>query len=96
MPHVGGPVVGPGAITTLIQGPSRFWSLGGSLLQTVFDAGRRRAVSAQAQANYDATVAGYRLSVLDAFQDVEDNLSALRILSEETEVQDRAVKSSER
>jgi len=84
------------AITTLIQWPSRFWSLGASLLQTVFDAGKRRAVSDQAIAAYDATVDAYRLSVLTAFQDVEDNLAALRVLSDEAKVQDAAVKSAER
>ncbi|HEV3142564.1 MAG TPA: efflux transporter outer membrane subunit [Gemmataceae bacterium] len=83
-------------ITTLIQWPSRFWSLGGSLLQTVFDAGKRRAVTDQAIAAYDVTVDAYRLSVLTAFQDVEDNLSALRVLSDEAKIQEAAVKSAER
>jgi NodT family efflux transporter outer membrane factor (OMF) lipoprotein len=84
------------AITTLIQWPSRFWSLGASLLQTVFDAGRRRATTDQAIATYDATVAAYRLSVLTAFQDVEDNLAALRVLEEEAKIQAAAVKSAQR
>jgi NodT family efflux transporter outer membrane factor (OMF) lipoprotein len=84
------------ALATLIQWPSRFWSLGASLLQTVFDAGKRRAVSDQAIAAYDATVDVYRLSVLTAFQDVEDNLAALRVLSGEAKIQDVAVKSAER
>jgi NodT family efflux transporter outer membrane factor (OMF) lipoprotein len=84
------------AITTLIQWPSRFWSLGASLLQTVFDAGRRRATTDQAVATYDATVAAYRLSVLTAFQDVEDNLAALRVLEEEAKIQAAAVKSAQR
>ncbi len=84
------------AITTLIQWPSRFWSIGASLLQTVFDAGRRRAMTDQAIATYDADVAAYRLSVLTAFQDVEDNLAALRVLEEEAKIQDAAVKSAER
>jgi len=84
------------AITTLLQWPSRVWSLGASLVETVFDAGRRRATTDQAIATYDATVAAYRLSVLTAFQDVEDNLSALRVLSEESKIQDAAVKSAER
>jgi NodT family efflux transporter outer membrane factor (OMF) lipoprotein len=83
-------------ITTLIQWPSRFWSLGASLLQTVFDAGRRRATTDQAIATYDATVAAYRLSVLTAFQDVEDNLAALRVLEEEAKIQAAAVKSAQR
>jgi NodT family efflux transporter outer membrane factor (OMF) lipoprotein len=84
------------ALSTLIQWPSRFWSLGASLLQTAFDAGKRRAASDQAIAAYDATVDAYRLSVLTAFQDVEDNLAALRVLSGEAKIQDVAVKSAER
>ncbi len=83
-------------ITTLIQWPSRFWSLGSSLLQTVFDAGKRRAMTDQTIATYDATVDAYRLSVLTAFQDVEDNLSALRVLEEEAKIQAVAVKSAQR
>ena len=63
--------------------PSRFWSLGPSLAETLFDAGARRAQTEQAQAAYDAAVANYRQTVLTVFQNVEDNLSALRILSEE-------------
>jgi outer membrane protein TolC len=75
--------------------PSRFFAVGLSMVQTIFDAGRRRAVSEQAQAAYDATVASYRESVLAAFQDVEDNLAALRILNQEAQEQ-AAVKSAER
>jgi NodT family efflux transporter outer membrane factor (OMF) lipoprotein len=71
--------------------PSRFWSLGPSLAQTVFDGGARRAVRDEAVASYDQTVATYRQSVLTAFQDVEDNLAALRILAEEARTQDAAV-----
>jgi NodT family efflux transporter outer membrane factor (OMF) lipoprotein len=63
--------------------PSRFWSLGPTLAQTLFDAGARRAQTEQAQAAYDSAVANYRQTVLTVFQNVEDNLSALRILSEE-------------
>jgi NodT family efflux transporter outer membrane factor (OMF) lipoprotein len=76
--------------------PSHLWSVGPSLVQTVFDGGRRRAVSDQAQAVYDATVASYRESVLTAFKEVEDNLAALRILSEEARVQDAAVRAAEK
>jgi NodT family efflux transporter outer membrane factor (OMF) lipoprotein len=76
--------------------PSRFWSVGPSLIQTLFDGGRRRALSDQAQASYDATVASYRENVLAAFQEVEDNLAALRILAEENQVQEGAVKAAER
>ncbi len=67
-----------------IQGPSELWTVGASALETVFDAGRRRAVTDQARANYHSTVANYRLTVLNGFQEVEDNLAALRILNNET------------
>ncbi len=80
-----------GAITTLLQGPSGLWSLGGSALQTVFDGGRRRATSDQAIAVYDQTVASYRETVLTSFQQVEDNLAALRILEKEAQTQNEAV-----
>jgi NodT family efflux transporter outer membrane factor (OMF) lipoprotein len=76
--------------------PSRMWSIGPSLVETVFDAGRRRAATAQAMAAHDSTVAVYRESVLTAFQDVEDNLAALRILSDEAKQQADAVRSAER
>ncbi len=64
--------------------------------QTLFDKGRRAAVTEQARALYDGTVANYRLSVLTAFQEVEDNLAALRILSRELEQQNAAVASARR
>ena len=76
--------------------PNRFWSLGPALLETLFDAGKRRAVSEQAWASYDAAVAVYRESVLAAFEDVEDNLAALRVLAEEATQQADAVAASER
>ncbi|HXD33750.1 MAG TPA: efflux transporter outer membrane subunit [Pyrinomonadaceae bacterium] len=76
--------------------PARFFSLGPTLTQTLFDKGRRSAVTEQARAQYDGTVANYRQTVLTAFQEVEDNLAALRILSRELEQQETAVKSSER
>jgi NodT family efflux transporter outer membrane factor (OMF) lipoprotein len=63
--------------------PSRVWSVGPSLAYTLFDAGRRKAIVAEQQASYDATVASYRQTVLGAFQQVEDNLAALRILEQE-------------
>ncbi len=80
-----------GTITTLLQGPSGFWSVGVSAFQTVFDAGRRRAASDQAIAVYDQTVATYRETVLTGFQQVEDNLAALRILEKEAQTQNEAV-----
>jgi NodT family efflux transporter outer membrane factor (OMF) lipoprotein len=76
--------------------PNRFWSLGPALLETLFDGGKRRALSEQAWASYDAAVAVYRESVLAAFQDVEDNLAALRVLAVEATQQADAVTASER
>ncbi|HXR58064.1 MAG TPA: efflux transporter outer membrane subunit [Burkholderiales bacterium] len=75
--------------------PSRFWSLGPALALTLFDAGRRRAVTDQAIASYDQTVAQYRGTVLGAFREVEDNLAALRILEEEARVVDEAVRAAQ-
>ncbi len=75
--------------------PNRFWSLGASALENLFDAGKRRAAKEQAVASYDAAVAGYRETVLGAFQEVEDNLAALRILEEEAKQQDAAVAAAE-
>jgi NodT family efflux transporter outer membrane factor (OMF) lipoprotein len=63
--------------------PSRVWSVGPQLAETLFDAGRRRAIVVGERAAYDATVSTYRQSVLTAFQQVEDNLAALRILEQE-------------
>jgi len=78
----------------LFTAPSRFWSIGPALAQSVFDAGLRRAQTEQAIAAYDATVAEYRQAVLAGFQEVEDNLAALRILEEEAKVQDEAVRAA--
>jgi NodT family efflux transporter outer membrane factor (OMF) lipoprotein len=74
--------------------PAGFWALGPALAETLFDAGRRRATSESARANYDATIATYRQTSLTAFQEVEDNLAALRILENEAQQQDQAVASS--
>jgi len=82
-------------ITTWLSWPSRFWSLGPTLAQTLLDFGRRKAQVQGAEAAYDATVAGYRQTVLGAFQEVEDNLSTLRILSQEALQQDEAVKGAQ-
>jgi len=75
--------------------PSRFWAVGPSLAQTIFDGGRRRAASESAAAGYDATVAEYRQTTLTAFQQVEDSLSALRILEKESGQQRDAVVSAQ-
>ena len=84
------------AITTLFSGPSILWSAGPSALFTVFDVGRRRAASDQAVAAYDQAVANYRQTVLTGFQQVEDNVAALRILEHETQVQDKAVTAAQK
>ena len=76
--------------------PSRFFSVGPALAQTLFDAGLRRATVQQFRAQYDEQVANYRQTVLTAFQQVEDNLAGLRILSTEIQQQDRAVSSATR
>lgn len=78
-------------ITTLLSGPSILWSAGPSAVVTVFDVGRRQAATDQAIAAYDQTVATYRQTVLTSFQQVEDNLAALRILEHEAQVQNEAV-----
>jgi len=85
-----------GSITTLLQGPSGFWAVGSAALMTVFDGGRRRAVNDEAKAGYDSSVASYRETVLTAFQQVEDNLAALRILEQEAGVQATAVDAAQR
>jgi NodT family efflux transporter outer membrane factor (OMF) lipoprotein len=74
--------------------PSAFWAVGPTVAETLFDAGRRRATSESARANYDATVATYRQTSLTAFQEVEDNLAALRILENEAQQQEEAITSS--
>lgn len=83
------------SITNWFSGPSVLASLGASAVGTVFDAGRRRSLTNQAQAAYDQAVANYRETVLNAFQEVEDNLAALRILENETKTQDAAVAAAE-
>jgi len=75
--------------------PSRFWSLGAQLPEVVFEGGKRRAQVKMTEAQYDATVATYRQTVLTAFQQVEDNLAALRILAQEAIAVDQAVKAAE-
>jgi len=74
--------------------PSRFWALGPAISQTLFDGGLRRAQTDQARAVYDTNVASYRQIVLTGFQEVEDNLAALRILEAEAQAQEDAVQAS--
>jgi len=84
-----------GVFTTLLQGPSGLWSVGANASEYIFDAGRRRAVTQQAQSAYRQSIDTYRQTVLGAFQEVEDNLAALRILNDEEVVQQSAVASAE-
>ncbi|MGE0873528.1 MAG: efflux transporter outer membrane subunit [Burkholderiales bacterium] len=89
----GGGTRSPG-IADLLSAPTRFWSLGAAAVQFLFDGGAREAVAEQARAAYDAEVALYRDTVLGAFQEVEDNLAALRILAEEIAFQQDAVRAA--
>ena len=82
-------------ITNWLTGPSGFAAAGLSAVELAFDGGRRRAVSDQARAAYHQAVANYRGNVLTAFQEVEDNLAALRILEQEASTQDAAVRAAE-
>ena len=81
---------------TWLTWPARFFSIGPAAAETIFDAGLRGATVEQYRAQYDQTVANYRQTVLTAFQQVEDNLASLRILSGEIQHQETAVKSAER
>jgi len=84
------------SITDWFTWPSRFWSVGPSLAETLLDAGLRKATVEQFRAQYEGTVANYRQTVLTAFQQVEDNLAALRILSQQIDEQVVAINSSQR
>jgi NodT family efflux transporter outer membrane factor (OMF) lipoprotein len=83
-------------IATLVNAPSAFWSLGGDLLQPIFNGGRNRANLASSRAAYDESVANYRESVLVAFQQVEDGLSGLSMLNQAAKTQQAAVTDSRR
>jgi NodT family efflux transporter outer membrane factor (OMF) lipoprotein len=85
-----------GKFPNWLTGPSALWAVGGSAVETVFDAGRRRAVSDQAKASYDEMIADYQQTVLTSFQQVEDSLSDLRVLDEEAKTQDAAVAAANR
>jgi len=84
------------ALSTLFSLPSRIWAFGASLAGTLFDGGKRQAQVEQALANYEYDVAGYRQTVLTAFQQVEDYLASVRILSQERRQQDAAVASAQK
>ncbi|HST11218.1 MAG TPA: efflux transporter outer membrane subunit [Terriglobales bacterium] len=83
------------SITTWFNGPAGFVTAGASAIETVFDAGRRRAVTDQARAAYDQSVANYRETVLGAFQEVEDSLAGLRLLEDEAKTQEVAVAAAQ-
>jgi NodT family efflux transporter outer membrane factor (OMF) lipoprotein len=83
------------AFTHWLSWPSRFWSVGTTLSETIFDAGLRRATVQQFVATYNADLAGYRQVVLTAFQQVEDSLAEVRILSKEIQQQQQAVNSAQ-
>jgi NodT family efflux transporter outer membrane factor (OMF) lipoprotein len=84
------------SLANLISSPSFMWSVGASAAQVIFDAGLRNATVQQYRAAHDVAVANYRQTVLTAFQEVEDNLAALRVLSHEWEQADQAVRSAQR
>jgi NodT family efflux transporter outer membrane factor (OMF) lipoprotein len=83
------------SLSQWLTAPSRFWAVGPSISETVFDGGLRRAQTDYARAGDDASVGTYRQTVLATFQAVEDNLAALRILEQEAQVQDEAVKDAQ-
>jgi NodT family efflux transporter outer membrane factor (OMF) lipoprotein len=83
------------ALKNLLDWPSRFWSVGPSISETVYDGGLRRATVNQYIATYNANVATYRQSVLTAFQQVEDSLAEVRILSQQILRQREAVDSAQ-
>ena len=80
---------------TWIQGPSALWSLGAQATELLFDAGQRRALTDQAKHQYEAQVSGYKGAIFLAFEDVEDQLSGLRILEEESVAEQKAVDSAQ-
>ena len=82
------------SLAKLVSASGRFWSFGGNIVETVFDAGARHAQVEEARAAFDQNVANYRQTVLTAFQQVEDQLAALRILAQQAEQQDAAVASA--
>jgi NodT family efflux transporter outer membrane factor (OMF) lipoprotein len=84
------------SLGSLISAPSAFWSLGGDLLQPIFNGGRNRATFAATKSAYDESVANYRESALAAFQQVEDGLSGLNALSRAAESQNAAVADAHR
>jgi NodT family efflux transporter outer membrane factor (OMF) lipoprotein len=82
-------------VGTLIQGPSALWSLGAQATELLFDAGQRHALTDAARHTYEAQAAAYRSTILSAFNDVEDQISGLRILEQESAVEQRAVDAAQ-
>jgi NodT family efflux transporter outer membrane factor (OMF) lipoprotein len=82
-------------LSQALSWPSRAWSIGPALAQTIFDKGRRRALTEEAVTAYDAAAANYRQTVLAAFQNVEDQLAAIRVLTNEAGAQDRALRDAD-
>jgi NodT family efflux transporter outer membrane factor (OMF) lipoprotein len=80
----------------LLSIPNRFWAIGASLAEPLFDAGLRRAQRDQTIAQYDFAVATYRQTVLSGFQEVEDNLAILAVLKDESAIQEQAVDAARR
>jgi NodT family efflux transporter outer membrane factor (OMF) lipoprotein len=81
---------------TWLQGPSTFWTLGAQAAELLFDAGQRRAVTDQARHTYEAQADAYRNTIFQAFEDVEDQLAALRILEQESTVEQGAIAAAQR
>jgi NodT family efflux transporter outer membrane factor (OMF) lipoprotein len=92
----GGTGLQSSTMSTLLKSSSFYWAAGVAASEVIFDAGKRKAVTEQARANYRASAANYRQTVLTAFQQVEDNIAALRILSLESAQQDVAVRASQK
>jgi NodT family efflux transporter outer membrane factor (OMF) lipoprotein len=84
------------AISTLFHAPARFWSLGASASETIFDGGLRSSTLRQYNAQFNADVAAYRQTVLTAFQQVEDYIATVRVLSQQIERQRAAVAAAQR
>jgi NodT family efflux transporter outer membrane factor (OMF) lipoprotein len=85
-----------GAVKNLFTVPARFWSLGASASETIFDGGLRKATLHQFSAQFNADVAAYRETVLTAFQQVEDNIATVRVLSQQIEREKAAVAAAQR
>lgn len=86
---------GAAHLADLFNSPARVWSVGASLVESLFDGGSKRADVKIAEANYDASVAGYKHTVLGALQEVEDNLAATHLLAQQKSLQTEAYKAAQ-